>query len=167
MKKSVLFISLLTLLSACGGSSDVKPEETTISATNVAKKMDNSPYREDVKSIETICHAYLDVLSGSAGSPRNWNKFRYLCLPNVQFTQAGSVEEADVDQNSLEDYIEQNGGWYDNTDLEENQLSISIEKFGNMAMAFQTYESVWDDNQGDAGTEIGINSFMLAYNNDR
>ncbi|MCH7535992.1 MAG: hypothetical protein IH948_09705, partial [Bacteroidetes bacterium] len=54
-----------------------------------------------------------------------------------------------------------------NTDIEENQLGITIDAFGNMAQVFQVYEVIYDDQQGDAGREVGMMCYMLASKDNR
>ncbi|NQY68727.1 MAG: hypothetical protein HRT72_13515 [Flavobacteriales bacterium] len=166
MNRYFLLLCLCALIFSCGDSKDPVIEEN-VTIKTVSSTEDSSPYKDDVQSIQLICYAYQEVLSGSAGDARNWDRLRYLCLPQTQLNQVFHADYDELNNYTVESYIEQDGGWYDNVDLDLSQLGITIDRFGNMAQVFQTYESVWDDQQGDSGREIGINAYMLVYQNER
>ena len=121
----------------------------------------------DVATPDAILKAAYDVISGPAGKPRDWDRLRSLCVPEVHFivvAKPGSpdpVHSYDFDafaaaaQKALE-----TEGFY------ERGIANRMERWDRIAHVFSTYES--RHNVNDAKPfERGINSFQFVNDGKR
>jgi hypothetical protein len=124
----------------------------------------------DVESPGTVVTALYEVISGSADFDRDWDRFRSLCLPRAQFiitrfsTPADEREglwEWDVEGfvSAATDFYRENGFW-------EKEVSARLERFGNVAHVFSTYES-WIGSEDSTPVARGINSIQVVRFEER
>jgi hypothetical protein len=120
----------------------------------------------DVFSPDAVVGALYEVISGEAESvaPRNWTRFRSLCLPEARFllTRWGSAEREEqvLRQWAVEEFIEAARGFWAAAGFWEQQLWNRTDRFGNMAQVLSTYESR-AGNRDSHPVGRGVNSFQL------
>ena len=121
---------------------------------------------DDVKSIDSILAALYNVISGPAGD-RDWNRFRSLFLPEARLTSAGKDAEGNVRPRlrSVEDYVRLAGGYFSQHGFFESAIVNHVQKFGDVAQVFSSYES--RAAAGEAPFARGINSIQLLYDGKR
>ncbi len=118
----------------------------------------------DVESIDAIIAAAYDVISGSAGKQRDWNRERSLFYPSARLIPTASVpgrNDVAIEPQILdvEAYIARvepllQKGFY------ETEVARRTELFGRIAHVWSSYES--RRNPNDAAPFMrGINSFQL------
>lgn len=121
----------------------------------------------DVGSLDAIMVAVYDAISGDAGQPRDWVRFRSLFHKDARLIPTGKNKDGDVSANALspDDYIKRAEpflmkGFF------ESEIARQIETYGNIAHVFSTYESRHkkDDKEPFAR---GINSFQLLNDGKR
>jgi len=123
----------------------------------------------DVESADAILEAVYDVISGAAGVPRDWDRFRSLFLPEARLIAV--IHEKDKGTNtyrrfSPEEYITRAGPFLEKEGFFEQEVHLVIEQFGPIAHVFSTYES--RRNRDDAKPFArGINSFQLFHDGNR
>ena len=120
---------------------------------------------KDVLTIESITSAILESISGGKGEKRDWERFRKLFWPTAQLN--GIFHRGDstwLKVNTIDEFISLAGTWYEDNGFKEYKYKTRIEKFGSIAHVFQSYGASLAD-----GKEIerGVNSFQLAFINDR
>ncbi|HEY3743354.1 MAG TPA: hypothetical protein VGL53_26085 [Bryobacteraceae bacterium] len=122
----------------------------------------------DVKSIDAIVAATYDVISGPKGTPRDWNRFRSLFVPDGRLapTVASPDGHADVRVLSVDQYAERASGNFQKNGFFERGISQKVESFGNIVHVFTTYESRHSPDDPTPFTR-GINSFQLLKDGDR
>jgi hypothetical protein len=118
----------------------------------------------DVESIDAIIAAAYDVISGSAGKKRDWNRERSLFYPGARVIPTASVagrNDVDLEPQMLdvEGYIARaepllQKGFY------EKEVARQTEQFGRIAHVWSTYESRHDLSDPEPFMR-GINSFQL------
>lgn len=125
---------------------------------------------EDVKSIEAITAAVYDVISGPAGKPRDWDRFRSLFVPDARLMPvrvprpsadpAAPPPHNDIAPYTVEDYIARSSPAMLTQGFAERGIANRVEAFGNIAHVWSTYESrhSFTDAQPFAR---GINSISL------
>lgn len=98
---------------------------------------------EDVGSLNGIIAALYDVISGPAGQPRNWDRFRALFAPGARLIptvyRADSVPSLrvwDPDQ-----YIATVGPRLESGGFFEREIARRTERYGGVVQVFSTYES--------------------------
>lgn len=120
----------------------------------------------DVATVEAIVKAGLRIISGPKDQPRDMEQFKALFLPNAQL---GGVffkgDSSFVRITTAESFAEKNGPVYARLDFYENQISLKVEQFGNIATAFQAYETRYG--QHGKVEDRGINTYQLVYDKGR
>jgi len=96
----------------------------------------------DVGTLDGILSAFYDVISGPAGAPRQWDRDRTLYLPGarqVATGMTGSKAYALVMDHA--EYVERSNGAMVREGFFEKEIHRVVERFGNLAHVFSTYES--------------------------
>lgn len=122
--------------------------------------------REDVESIDSIIKALYDIISGPAG-PRDWERDRYLLAPVGRLQPTRPIPEggAAMDVFDLDGYAESRGPFFAANDFYEVEIARRVQRFGNIAHVWSTYESRRTPD-GEPFTR-GINSIQLFNDGDR
>jgi hypothetical protein len=121
----------------------------------------------DVATLDSTIAALYDSISGPAGK-RDWDRFRSLFAPGARLIANGVRPTGEVISRvmTVEDYAERNGPFFEKNGFFEREISRRIEKFGNIAHVFSTYDSrhAKDDAKPFAR---GINSIQLMNDGKR
>ncbi len=129
-----------------------------------------SPKPEDAENPETVVRALYDVISGGAEEARDWQRFRSLCLPDARFLITRWVtpesEKESIWEWNVEGFIAEAQEFYSKNGFWERQIRSHIEKFGNVAHVFSTYESRIN-NPDEEPIVRGINSIQLVRYQER
>lgn len=123
---------------------------------------------KDVESIDAIMAAVYDVISGPAGQPRNWDRFRSLMAPNARLVPTGRRPEGQgVLRNwSVEDYITTGGPGLERDGFYERELGRKMERYGNIVHLLSAYDSKRTPTDAQP-FQRGVNSFQLWYSGTR
>jgi hypothetical protein len=121
----------------------------------------------DVSTLDAILHASYAVLSGPAGQPRDWERYRTLFIDGARLMPVVAVhgEKPHVRQLKLEDYIRRVEPIFAVENFWERETSRQTEIFGRVAHVLSKYESLRDPN--GAPFEHGANSMQLFYDDTR
>lgn len=121
--------------------------------------------REDVETIEGIVKALYEVISGPAGG-RDWERERTLLHPSVQLMPTRMEDDrVRVDIFDLDGYIASRTPFFAANDFHEVEIAHRVERFGNIAHVWSTYEG----RRSQEGPPFlrGINSIQLFHDGDR
>jgi hypothetical protein len=124
-----------------------------------------SPKPSDVQSLDGILAAVYDVISGPPGE-RDWNRFRSLFVPEARLTSTvKSPNSPSVRLLTVDDYIQRAGKYFATHGFFENAIVNRVQRFGNIAQVFSSYESrhARDENPFTRG----INSFQFFNDGSR
>jgi len=124
-------------------------------------------YADDVQSIDSIIEALYASISGEKGEARDWERFKYIMIPEAKLMPTGVNQEgkAGYGRWGIEEYIERVDKNFLENGFIEKELAKKVERFRNVAHVFSTYES-----RRTKGGDIiarGINSIQLFYDNER
>src|SRR6266849_5153937 len=122
---------------------------------------------KDVESLDAIVAAVYDVISGPAGE-RDWDRFRSLFIPGARLIPTGPRPTGEVGSRviTVEDYVQRAGAAFEKQGFFEREVSRRLERFGNIAHIFSTYES--RHAKDDAKPfQRGINSIQLMNDGKR
>ena len=121
----------------------------------------------DVATMDSTVAALYDVISGPAGK-RDWDRFRSLFIPGARLIPTGPRPTGEVGSRVLtvEDYVQRAGAAFEKQGFFEREVSRRLERFGNIAHIFSTYES--RHAKDDAKPfQRGINSIQLMNDGKR
>jgi hypothetical protein len=123
----------------------------------------------DVSSLDAIMKAVYDVISGDAGKPRDWDRFRTLFHKDARLIPSSKDPKTGVfGAHALtpEDYSKRVEPFFAKDGFYEIEAARTVEQFGNIAQVFSTYESrhARDDKKP---FQRGINSFQLLNDGKR
>ena len=123
----------------------------------------------DVSSVDAIMKAVYDVISGDAGKPRDWERFRTLFHKDARMIPTGKNPQTNVVRATSftpEDYIKRVEPVFAKEGFYEREKARQTETFGNIAHIFSTYEAF--HSLSDKTPFIrGINSFQLMNDGKR
>jgi hypothetical protein len=123
----------------------------------------------DVASLDAIMKAVYDVISGDAGKPRDWDRFRTLFHKDARMIPSGKNPTTNVvgaRALSPEDYIKRVEPVFAKEGFYEREKARRVDIYGNIAQVFSTYESF--HNLTDKKPFMrGINSFQLLNDGKR
>lgn len=122
----------------------------------------------DVGSVDSIITALYDVISGPEGTPRDWDRFHTLFLPEARLVPIvrDSVGANTHRMWSAQDFEDETSQYFDQFAFFEVETFRIQERYGNMVHAFSSYDSYrsLDDDEPFAR---GINSIQLLFEDDR
>ena len=123
-------------------------------------------YTADVKTPDAIVAALYDVISGDAGAPRNWERFKNLFKPEARLIPSGknAKGESFLRAMSPDDYVQMFTTKV-TTGFFERELYRKTETFGTVSHLFSTYES--KEKKDGPVIARGINSIQLFYDGSR
>lgn len=125
----------------------------------------------DVESIDAIMSAVYDVISGDKGEARDWDRFRSLFIPEARLIPSGRNPEGQHGYRvwSPEEYLTTAGGYLEANGFFEDEAHRVVERWGDIAHVFSTYNSYHTSADMEAGNHFqrGINSFQLMYDGTR
>jgi hypothetical protein len=104
----------------------------------------------DVDTVEHLISSLYDVISGPAGQPRDWDRFRSLFLPDgrLGIIRADApakdnqpAHHSDAVFRTPDMYVERNDPYFKTNGFFERGIANRIEEFGNLVQVWSTYES--------------------------
>jgi hypothetical protein len=126
------------------------------------------PRAADTESIEAIIGAFYSAAAGQKGQPRNWEAFRALFLPEARFILARAAGQGKPDAFlSAPDYVENVAKYFEKGGYFDAERSRRMERFGNIAHVWSTFETRRIGTADGPALMLGINSIQLLYRQDR
>ncbi|MEQ1607183.1 MAG: hypothetical protein ABL999_20160 [Pyrinomonadaceae bacterium] len=124
---------------------------------------------KDVASLDSIMKAVYDVISGDAGKPRDWDRFRSLFHKDARLIPTGkNATTKAVTANALspEDYVKRVEPVFAKDGFHERELARHVDMYGNIAQVFSTYHAFRKSDDKEPFLR-GINSFQLMNDGTR
>jgi hypothetical protein len=122
----------------------------------------------DVDTVEHLLAAVYDVISGPAGQPRDWNRFRSLFYPGIgRLMPSGRNPAGVIGARSFtpDEYVERASSAFAKDGFYEVSVANRIEIWDHLAQAWSTYES--RHAKDDKPFARGINSFQFIHDGKR
>ena len=168
-----IFVALFPVITSAQGQQSAPPQSSTSQAAptptqDLASRVPPAK-PEDVKSLDAILRALYNVISGPAGD-RDWNRLRSLCVPEVRLTSttktsASGVPAPSVRLLTIDDYVQRAGKYFITHGFYESAIVNRVQRFGNIAQVFSSYES--RNALNEKPFTRGINSIQLFYDGTR
>jgi hypothetical protein len=115
----------------------------------------------DFATLDAILHTFYETVSGAAGQPRDWDRFRTLFPLEGRLMPIVSIagEKAGLRFLSTEDFIRRVDPIFAKEDFWERESSRKTETFGRFAHVLSFYDSLRSPN--GAPFERSANSIQL------
>jgi hypothetical protein len=125
----------------------------------------------DVDTVDHLVASLYDVISGAAGKPRDWGRFRSLFLPDGRLgvvrpenaaTKDAPAQTGDAIFLTPDMYVQRDDPYFKAHGFFERSIANRVEVFGNLVHVWSTYESrnAVQDSQPLAR---GINSIQIVH----
>jgi len=137
----------------------------TLAASGAAAQMPD-PDPADVGTIGGIVHAFYDVISGPAGTPRQWRRDSTLYMPGAMFVSMDELEgKPRATPMSPEDFRRTTDAGLVKNGFFEIEIGRKVERFGNVAQVRSAYEM----RRAAEGPPIGrgVNYLLLYWDGSR
>jgi hypothetical protein len=125
----------------------------------------------DVDSVDHLVAALYNVISGPAGQPRDWDRFRSLFVPDGRLGAIRADAAATTDQparksdivfRTPEGYAERNDPYFKTHGFFERSIANRVEEFGNLVHVWSTYESRHAADDAKPFTR-GVNAIQIVH----
>ena len=123
----------------------------------------------DVSSLDAIVKAVYNVISGDAGTKRDWNRFRSLFYPGARLIPTGmnpTTKQGGGRVFTPEEYIERSSPLMAKEGFYESEIARRTETFSTITHVFSTYESK-HKLADEKGFQRGVNSIQLLNDGKR
>jgi hypothetical protein len=179
MKKSIFILAICFFLFQTAMAQDQTktpaPAATPTPALSRPTRLTDSPpsyypATADVSSLDGIMKAIYDSISGEAGAPRNWERFRSLFIPDARLIPTGKDPKTGVvgaKTYTPDGYIERASPFFAKEGFYEAEIARRVETYGSITHVFSTYASFHSKKDGEKPFARGINSFQLMFDGNR
>ena len=118
-------------------------------------------------SIDHILAAVYDVISGPAGAPRDWDRFRSLFYTGARLIPSRRDDKGVITARVLtpDEYVTRGKDAFANQGFFEASIANRVEQWDHLAHVWSTYES--RHAPGEKPFARGINSFQLINDGTR
>jgi hypothetical protein len=125
----------------------------------------------DVDTVDHLVTSLYDVISGPAGKPRDWDRFRSLFLPDGRLgvvrpetaaTRDAAARKGDAVLLTPDMYVQRDDPYFKTHGFFERSISNRVEEFGNLVHVWSTYESRHAENDSQPFTR-GVNSIQIVH----
>jgi len=171
-----LFAALLALTVACAAPEQGAEAEGAAAEPMAAEvqEMPPAPMADpaDVESVEAIVTAVYESISGNAGVPRDWDRFRSLFLPGARLMPVATEHlengrQSSINSISPEEFAAGSEGFFEEQGFFEVEIGNVTETYGDIAHRFSSYASFYTDDPNEEPFNRGINSFQLLHDGER
>jgi hypothetical protein len=164
-------LTLATLLLAAASLRAQSPAGTSPSATSpaaAATPAAPAANPRDVGTLDAILAALYDVISGPAGQPRDWARFRALMAPQARLIPTGrnAAGAAALRTLTVDEYVTTIGPRLERDGFFERELGRKVERYGDVVHVMSAYDSK-RRLEDAAPFARGVNSIQLWFDGQR
>lgn len=154
-------VGLLTFSLSLRVTDASAPQAQTLTvATGTLRATTSGVTQSDIDAIDQAITGVYDVISGPAGEPRDWDRFRDMFAEGGELAVSAPTQQGrTIIAMSPDDYIERFGDSLVQNGFRESETHRVLEVFGSIAHAFSTYRGTLETN--DEFLVQGINSIQL------
>lgn len=159
-----IFIALFLVLTTLTVQAQKKEQKGNKEAPQEVFVIDSTKVTTLDKTIKTL----YNTISGEKGEKRNWEQFKFLFHKDAKLIPSGKNKNKDyiAKYMSPSDYVKASGTWLTENGFFEKEIHREVQKFGNIAQVFSTYEAFYS-NSDEQPFMRGINSIQLMNDGER
>lgn len=126
-----------------------------------------TPAPADVATIDGVLAAVYASISGPAGQPRDWDRFRSVMHPEARLIPTGPTGSGARAATILtvDDYVERAGASLQANGFFENEIGRRTDRYGSVVHLLSAYESL--RTADGEPFDRGVNSFQLFWDGER
>jgi hypothetical protein len=126
-----------------------------------------APRPEDVATLDGMMNAFYEVVSGPAGTPRQWARDRTLYIPEIRFAQTHQLPDGGVATKVWDhrQFARDTDAFAFKDGFFEREIHRTTWRWGGIAHVLSTYES--RKTSGGPVTARGVNSIELFWDGKR
>lgn len=130
--------------------------------------MTRADWQRDAERIETLIPAIYACISGAAGAPRDWERFRFLHRPEALSLRTVVHDDGRIEAQVFtnDTYIENVAPFFAANDFHEIETAQRIERFGQVAHVWSRYEARTSPDSPHV-IKRGANSIQLFHDGTR
>ncbi len=123
----------------------------------------------DVETIDGIIAAVYGAISGPAGAPRQWDRFRSLMAPGARLIPTGTNPQGQTSHRvwTVEEYVAAAGPNLTANGFFEVEIGRVAERYGPVVHMMSAYASRRTDDPDEVPFQRGVNSFQLMFDGTR
>lgn len=161
----IFFIFAALFLSITASAQTAEQAKPSPTPTPVAIKPATAA---DVSSPDAILKALYDVISGDAGKPRDWDRFRSLFYKGAHLIPTGKNRQGTHVARMMtpDEYISGNSSFFEKEGFHERESARKSDRYGNIMQVFSTYEAYKTATDKEPFMR-GINSIQLFNDGSR
>ena len=175
MNRSCCFTLGLFLMGAvlkAGAQQSAAPSPPPLAGTLAAHS--DWPAAKNSRDVDTADHlvaSLYEVISGAAGKPRDWDRFRALFLPDGRLgvirpetpaTKDAPARKGDAIFLTPDMYVQRDDPYFKANGFFERSIANRVEVFGNLVHVWSTYESRHAEHDSQPFAR-GINSIQIVH----
>ncbi|GAA5074156.1 hypothetical protein [Lysobacter panacisoli] len=127
----------------------------------------NPDWWQDTQDIPRLVRAIYECISGPAGAPRDWDRFRFLQHPNARSLRTVVNDDGSTTAKvfDVDSYIADTTPFFAVNDFFEMETEHRVQRFGQVAHVWSRYEA---RTAPDSPVLMrGANSIQLCHEHDR
>jgi len=126
------------------------------------------PIAQDVESVDGLVSALYASISGDAGEPRDWERFKSLFADGALLIPTKEKDDGTNGYKTMTplEYIENAGPYFQDNGFYEYELYRETNDYGRITHIFSTYASKHGQQDAEPFNR-GINSIQLFYDGNR
>ncbi len=128
----------------------------------------NPQWQDDVTDPSRLVRAIYECISGPAGAPRDWDRFRYLQHPRAHSLRTVVNDDGSTSAKifSVEEYIADVSPYFAENDFFEVETDQRLQRFGQVAHIWSRYDAR-PSPESPIIIKRGANSIQLCLEHDR
>jgi hypothetical protein len=115
-------------------------------------------FAQEPKTINQVVTTPLEIISGKAGEPRDWDAFRNLFVPGARIHRISMMPSAPLRTMTVDQFIEGTAKALEKDDFKEESMHMEIDSFQHIAHVWQSYKLTTPDTSIE-----GINTYELVF----
>lgn len=129
----------------------------------------NTDTSNNLASVDGIVNSLYNIISGPVGQERDWASFKNLFTDNARLYIAVPDKDSGTVLRSItpDEYIQRNQNRLSDEGFSEEELYRVTNSYGAGTQVFSTYESHYNNKNGDEEITKGINNIQLFYDGQR
>ena len=123
-------------------------------------------HQADGADVDALVSATYDVISGSKGEARDWDRFRRLFAEGAFMVPRTDEAGAPMRRITPDDYVARSGPYLEGNGFFEEETDRRVRVYGDVAQVFSAYAARHTEDDAEPFMR-GVNAFQLVHDGER